>query len=109
MKIIHNKLVRDNILEIISASGKEYKSKILDEATYQTSLKAKLVEEAQEVVESKDKLELISEIADVLELIEALKVSNNISDEEILEVKNKKALKNGKFEKRIYLEYVIEQ
>lgn len=49
----------------------------------------------------------MKEIADVLEVLDALRIAYNIHDEELQAIKIKKANKNGKFEKKIFLEYVL--
>ncbi|WP_288341772.1 nucleoside triphosphate pyrophosphohydrolase [uncultured Dubosiella sp.] len=106
MKKIHNKLVRDRIPEIIEEDGKTCKMHIMDEESYRHALKAKLLEEANEVKEAASKEELIKEMADVLEVLEALQKTFGIDIKEVERVKDKKALSNGKFERRIFLEYV---
>ena len=117
MKLIHNKLVRDKIPEIINQAGKECKikilKKILKDDKYSNELKKKLCEEAKEVLETKSKQELIGEISDVLEIIDALKEVYKIDDQELIKAKNSKANKNGAFKdgafkEKIFLEYVID-
>ena len=46
------------------------------------------------------------EIADVLEVLEALENTLHIDHKEVLSIKEKKAHNNGAFDKKIYLEYV---
>ena len=82
MKLIHNKLVRDKIPEIINQAGKECKIKILNDDKYSNELKKKLCEEAKEVYK--------------------------IDDQELIKAKNSKANKNGAFKEKIFLEYVID-
>ena len=65
----YNKLIRDNIPEIIKASGKERDVSILNDEEYILKLKDKIVEEAHEVVSARED-EIIGELADVLEIIE---------------------------------------
>lgn len=108
MKLVHNKLVRDKIPEIINQAGKECKIKILNDDKYSNELKKKLCEEAKEVLETKSKQELIGEISDVLEIIDALKEVYKIDDQELIKAKNSKANKNGAFKEKIFLEYVID-
>ena len=98
-----NKLVRDNIPDIITNSGRECEYEILDLNTYLTNLKEKLIEEAIEVQNSLNNSDLIEELADVIEVIETIIKSNNLNFEKIIEKKNSKAMEKGKFEKRIYL------
>ena len=107
-KIVHNKLVRDRIPEIIEADHKQCKTHLLNNDEYIIELKKKLGEEAREVQEATDKTEMMKEIADVLEILDALKSACAITDEEVQAIKEKKAMKNGKFEKKIFLEYVLE-
>ena len=78
MKTIkYNKLIRDNIPELIKASGKERDVSILNDEEYILKLKDKIVEEAHEVVSARED-EIIGELADVLEIIEA--INNNYVD-----------------------------
>lgn len=106
---IYDKLVRDNISAIIQADHKTCRTHILNEKDYNFYLKEKLIEEAGEVRSAESKDELIKELADVLEVVEALQDANGISSKEVLSVKRQKAKRNGKFEKRILLECVIEE
>lgn len=53
-----------------------------------------------------DRSEVIKEIADVLEVLDAIKGFYGITDEEVITVKNKKLSSNGAFNKRLFLEYV---
>ena len=114
----YNKLVRDNIPEIIKSNGEEPIIKILDDKSYKEELEKKLYEEYLEVLESSGK-DRIEELADMLEIIKALaKLENSnleeviLNDglqkiEEFIEVSNEKVKKRGAFDKKIYLEKVI--
>lgn len=106
MKYIYNKLVRDNIPVIISKDYKTAKIQILNDDDYLKYLKLKLIEESKEVNTSQNNVELKNELADILEVIEALLNFSQISLQDVLEIKEKKALKNGKFNNRIFLEQV---
>ena len=99
MIISHNKLVRDNIPDIIENNGKTAKTIVLDDDKYTAALEKKLKEETREYLHSKELLEL----ADVLEVVEALAKNHGSSFEEILELKKQKQAKNGAFDKRIFL------
>jgi predicted house-cleaning noncanonical NTP pyrophosphatase (MazG superfamily) len=109
MKKIYNKLVRDKIPALINEAGRECKTRYLDSTTYQVELKNKLYEEALEVKKADNKEDLIKEIVDVLEVIDAIKKSYGLSESQIQYVKESKSYKNGAFQDQIYLEYVIEK
>ena len=99
MIIPHNKLVRDNILQIIENNGQSAKMVILDDEKYTDALKKKLKEETREYLQSKELMEL----ADILEVVEALAKNQGSSFDEVLELKKQKQEKNGSFDKRIFL------
>ena len=69
-------------------------------------LKDKLLEEAQEVFEAydkEDKTNLKEELADVIEVIDAILYHNNISLDEVLVIRDAKKEKRGGFEQGLYL------
>lgn len=78
----------------------------MDDGEYLQCLKEKLLEESLEVKNAMERNEMIKEIADVLEVLDGIKACYDISDEEVLTIKNKKALSNGAFTKKLFLEYV---
>ncbi|MBQ3093074.1 MAG: galactosyldiacylglycerol synthase [Clostridia bacterium] len=103
---IYNKLVRDKIPEIIINQNNIPEYKILDNNNYNKYLKQKLLEEAQEVINSKNISELKSEISDVLEVIYMIMKNSNISHDEIEKIRQEKNLSNGSFEKKIFLKKI---
>ncbi len=96
----YNKLVRDNIPDLLSSKRIEYLIHTATNEEYWLKLKEKLLEEVYEFNNS----ESSEELADVLEVIEAIISYKNINKVEIEKIKNKKAEERGKFEKRIILE-----
>lgn len=101
---IYNKLVRDRIPEIIEKSGKTAKTRILDKDTYYEALITKLLEEVKEFIESDD----TEEIADILEVLDAILKSRDIPWDEVWDLKKYKRDERGGFEDRIFLEEVID-
>ena len=99
---VYNKLVRDNIPDIIRKSGEIPCISILDDDKYLDELKTKLIEETNEFIESEELLEL----ADILEVVEYLAKAKGSNLDEILRLKEQKEIKNGAFEKKMFLEYV---
>lgn len=103
---VYNKLVRDRIPEIIEGNGEKPVVRILDEVEYKGELEKKLNEEYQEVLGTTTSEERIEELADMLEIIDALAALEGKTLEDVVEVKKQKSLKRGGFEKRIFLERV---
>lgn len=94
----YNKLVRDNIPEILFRKGVSAYYRILDEAEFKEYLKKKLVEEVAEFNES----ESIEELADILEVVAAL--CNTYSQYEDVKIKQiDKWTERGGFSRRICL------
>lgn len=94
--------MRDNIPDICERNGQVPNISILDEEAYGVELKKKLVEEVNEFLESGE----TEELADIAEVIDALSVLGGASFEKVIELKNKKAKANGKFDKKIFLKSV---
>lgn len=94
-----NKLVRDKIPEIILEKGQKVTISKSNDPRY---LESKLVEKVKEFLEAKSK----EEIADVLEIIEAIIESNKWTKEEIETIRKNKLEAKGGFNKRIILENV---
>ena len=104
MERIFNKLVRDNIPDIIASNGEESVTRILADEEYKVELYKKLLEEANEVISSKNSDETIEELADVLEILRSIAELNGKKLDDVLKTANQKKLKHGGFEKRIFLE-----
>lgn len=102
MKIVYKKLVRDNIPDICLANNQTPKYRVLNDKDYKSALKKKLKEETKEYIRS----DSIEELADILEVVDAIAVSQGSSLDEVLKIKESKATKNGKFENKYYLESV---
>lgn len=97
----HNKLVRDNIPTIIENNGEKAVTRILSDEEYKDELFKKLLEESNEVITSSDSM--LEELGDVLEVMIALAKTEDKSLDDIIEIANKKRIKRGGFEKKIYL------
>ena len=108
MERIYNKLVRDNIPEIIESKGETPVIRILTDEEYKIELEKKLMEEYKEVLEAEgqDRLE---ELADMLELLRYLAKLEGANLDQIVSIADEKSLKRGGFEKKIFLEKVIEK
>ena len=99
----YNKLVRDRIPEIIRQSGMECEIAVLSDAEYCQALRQKLIEEAAEVAEA-DGDELVAELADLYEVIDALMAEvMSISGDRILNAQAKRRETRGGFTQKIML------
>lgn len=102
----YKKLVRDNIPLIIEESGKTFSFHFASDAEYKSSLRAKAVEEANELANAYERKEIISESADLLEVLESIWKEEGITSEEVLARKAEKKESNGGFEKMLILDEV---
>jgi len=105
MRLDYHKLVRDGIPRIIEAEGGQPVTRVLDQAGYLAALRAKLMEEAGEALAASH-TSLRSELADVLEVLQALAAAQGMSWEDVVAEAARKRDERGGFGERIFLEYV---
>ncbi|SFB91949.1 Predicted house-cleaning noncanonical NTP pyrophosphatase, all-alpha NTP-PPase (MazG) superfamily [Halobiforma haloterrestris] len=98
----YDKLVRDSIPEIIERNGETPVIHTAAEEEYERRLREKLDEEVAEFEESGD----IEELADVLEVVYAIRDQKGISAERLEELRAEKARERGRFEEGVVLERV---
>lgn len=108
MEKLYDKLVRDNIPNIIKNNGGEPVYRELEQAEYWDYLLKKDEEELLEVKEAKSLSDRKMELADKLEIIRAMAEFSGFSLQDIIEESDRKKEKNGGFQKRLLLEKVIE-
>lgn len=96
----YNKLVRDRIPEIIREKGEECVYHIAGDNEYRIKLSEKLQEEVDEFVKSGSQ----EELADVLEVIDAIMAAYGFDGKEIVKVKEAKRESNGGFENKVILD-----
>ncbi len=93
------KIVRDKIPAIIKkCDGIDVDIKhVKGSQEHMTYLRSKVVEEASELREAHDKEHLVEEIADVLEVIDAICEIDQIDKGDVLRVQDEKRQKRGGF------------
>ena len=93
------KLVRDGIPDLMLQNGQTPHTRILDDMEYRKELENKLQEEVEEYLMGKNE----EELADILEVLDAIIEENNFSWENILKIKRAKKESRGGFKKKIFL------
>lgn len=93
------KLVRDGIPDLMLQNGQTPHIRILDDTEYRKELENKLQEEVEEYLRDKNE----EELADILEVLDAIIEENHFSWENILEIKRAKKESRGGFKKKIFL------
>ncbi|WP_097075020.1 nucleoside triphosphate pyrophosphohydrolase [Ureibacillus xyleni] len=99
----YEKLVRDEIINIIEENGKRCNFRILEENEYLHEIKQKLHEEVAEYEQTSNTTDALEELADILELIHAALTVHNKTFDELETVRSTKAEQRGGFKKRLFL------
>lgn len=102
----YNKLVRDNIPNIIEKNNQSCVTENLNQKEFLLELKRKLIEESKELLNALNTDEITEELADIYEVLEAIMMEEKIDLFDIQKVRVKKNIANGAFEKRIFLKSV---
>jgi predicted house-cleaning noncanonical NTP pyrophosphatase (MazG superfamily) len=100
--IEYNKLIRDHIPAIIRRNGLQCDITTMNEEEFRQALLAKLQEEAQEVAEA-DQDELITELADLYEVIDTIIATYHIDPEAVRNIQMRRRQERGGFSQRICL------
>lgn len=105
---IYNKLVRDKVPQIIEAKGKKASTKILTNEEYVKELKKKCLEEVDEYMKAKTDQEAKEELADIIEVLNAIAKTHGSSMEEIENIRLQKKQSRGGFQEQVFLIDVME-
>ena len=100
------KMVRDRSIETVRAVGGDVVYDLLSREKKIFYLKQKLIEEAMEVFEAKNDIEVADEIGDVLDVLKELIKTAKVKRYKIWQARRKKTKYRGKFKKGIYCHYV---
>jgi predicted house-cleaning noncanonical NTP pyrophosphatase (MazG superfamily) len=99
----YNKLVRDGILNKIDKAGESFKYTKLPTNEHIQALKNKLVEESIEALDALDRDQIIQELADIEEVIDAILVKLGATRKELKAAQKKKNESVGGFNEGIVL------
>lgn len=101
-RIHYDKLVRDKIPKIMGSKGVTFKVHIVNPDEHECYLNKKLQEEFDEFKQDP----CAEEMADIMEVLNAMCLFYKLDFEDVLKTKSKKREEKGAFEKGIILEYV---
>ncbi|PIR72774.1 MAG: phosphoribosyl-ATP pyrophosphohydrolase [Candidatus Nealsonbacteria bacterium CG10_big_fil_rev_8_21_14_0_10_36_23] len=99
----YNKLIRDRIPQIIKEADWVPTVRILRKSEFLGAVKKKVLEEAGELIKSKDKKGITNEIVDIQELIDVLVSEIGLTKSQIKKQQKLKNRKRGGFKKRLFL------
>jgi predicted house-cleaning noncanonical NTP pyrophosphatase (MazG superfamily) len=102
-EIAYNKLVRDKIPEITLTSGYLSHVRTLSSKEYLIELKNKMVEEALELKSRGKGRSVVTELADLMEIIDAILTETKIKFSELRKIQKEKRIKRGGFKKKLFL------
>ncbi|MCA9507119.1 MAG: nucleoside triphosphate pyrophosphohydrolase [Myxococcales bacterium] len=100
------KLVRDRIPELIAQPSTVIEVETLNHKAHIDALKAKLIEEANKILETASREKLIEEIADIQEVLDALVLKLSIKGSDVEKIKRQKNMRNGGFDRGLFLKSV---
>lgn len=96
----HDKLIRDKIIDIIKDKGEYAVIHVASEKEYHEKIRKKLNEEVKEFLKEENK----EEMADIIEVLNAICKSNGWKMEDVEKIRKKKAKERGSFDRRIILD-----
>lgn len=98
----HNKLVRDRIPDILKSQNIRFGIEEMSQADYCQALRSKLIDEATEVSEAVE-ANLVAELADLYEVIDATMSVYGIRRNEVLACQMKRKTNRGAFYRKFRL------
>lgn len=108
-KIIYNRLIRDQIPKIIAANNQMAEIRTLNKKEFIKELRKKILEEAQELNEGSGRDNLVEELVDIQEIIDAILEEKKVKFSQFRKIQIKKRQKRGGFKKKLFLNKVKEK
>ena len=103
-KFIFNKLVRDKLRAEYEKMNQKAVYRELSPSEHTEQLKNKIIEEAREISAESSKDEIVSELADIQQVIDDIAQVHGISPDLVQETKLKKYEKKGGFSEATFVE-----
>ncbi|MFA4954054.1 MAG: nucleoside triphosphate pyrophosphohydrolase [Patescibacteria group bacterium] len=104
MRRVYGKLVRDLVPAIMVLNGAVPRVRCLNDEEYLLALRDKAVEEAQELVAAQNREQILQELVDLSEVIQALCRAYGFSVEELEATRQRKRQERGGFDGKFFLE-----
>ncbi len=103
-RIYYNKLVRDNIPDIIRGKRQECEvRRITDMQEFQQELFKKIKEEGSSLAMASSKEEFLEEYADLMSVLEEIIYQLDISTDDLRKVRAENLLRKGRYKKQNFL------
>lgn len=105
-KVFYNKLIRDKIPEKMEKKDVDFEVReLIDDEEFQQELLKKVTEEAHALSMARTRDDLLDELVDVGEVLDALKHHMGISDGQLERARVDNQQRKGKFDKRLFLHW----
>lgn len=104
-KIFYNKLIRDKIPEVIRARGAECEVEEISDARFREEIMKKVVEEASGLSKTKNREELLEELADVHIVLMEIRKLNNVGAAEFNTALTENIILKGGYDKHVFLHW----
>jgi predicted house-cleaning noncanonical NTP pyrophosphatase (MazG superfamily) len=98
----YNKLVRDCVPELLQKQKVEHEIVEMDQDEYCQALRQKIIEEAQEAAGASE-VDLITELADLWEVIDATMTAYGIQRDQVLACQMQRRMERGAFNRKLKL------
>lgn len=106
IRVYYNKLVRDNMPDLIKAKGEECDAvPVVDQQEFLQELFKKVKEEAGSLAKPKNREDFLQSYADLMVVLETLIKEMNITNEELERARQTNNQKKGGYEQRLFLRW----
>lgn len=99
----YNKLVRDKMVERSEATGSIVHWQKLNDTDFEQALRIKCMEEAEEIFSAGTKQDLLEELADMLEIMNAFCDIYEVTLQDVVAIQKEKYQERGGFKDHIFI------